>query len=182
VRLKRIFFILLILGLAAAACLYSGVRSYRVFTQEELVAVVRCEPAPAGASYTFLLQVAFQENGRPVSSERFPMVGDQWAVGGDFLKWSPRLNLLGVRNRHKLTRLSSRYWTAAEELKKPRAAYDLNGGSSAPWLWLYRYGIRLPFVDAVYGTTAYIPAREGEKWGVYAGQDGYLLRPLKGGP
>ena len=167
--------------LAVVACLviWASLRSFRVFLEEDLVAVVRCETAPDGVSYSFLIQVTPVVDGRPLQSEKFPMIGDQWAVGGDFLKWHSWLNLMGLRNRHKLTRLSSRYWTALDEMYKPRIAYDLNGGSFPPWRWLYRYGIQLPFVDAVYSTTAYVPARPGEQWGVYVGQTGYLLRPLE---
>lgn len=178
-RLKWIFFVLLILGLASVICLYVGIRSYRVFTQEELVAVVRCEPAPAGAGYSFLLQVTLMKNGRPSSSEKFPMVGDQWAVGGDFLKWSSWLTLFGLKSRQKLTRLSSRYWSAADELSKPRTAYDLQGGTSLPWRWLHRVGVRLPGVDALYGSTVYVPFQAGGAWGIHAAHSGYLARPWK---
>lgn len=170
--------VLLFLVLAAAALVWS-VRTYRVFTREELVAQVVCEPPPSGVSYTFVIRFTPVEDGQLGRPEKFPMTGDQWAVGGDFLKWSPRLNLLGIQNRYKLSRLSSHYWTAADERSKSRTVYDLNGGTPAPWRWLYQCGIRLPFVDAVYGTTAYRPARPGEAWGVYVGLTGYLLRPLK---
>lgn len=177
--IRRLLALFLVLLIAAVAALLWSVQTYRILTREERVAQVICEPPPAGTEYTFVIQITSVENGRPGRSERFPMTGDQWAVGGDFLKWSPRLSLLGVRNRHRITRLGSRYWTASDEMNKPRTAYDLNGGSSPPWRWLHRHGIRLPFVDAVYGATAYTPVREGEVWGVYVGQTGYLLRPLK---
>lgn len=177
--IRRLLGLSLILLTAAVAALLWSVQTYRVLTREEMVAQIVCEPPLAGTEYTFVIQMTPIENGQPGRSEKFPMAGDQWAVGGDFLKWSPRLNLLGIPNRYKLSRLSSRYWTAADERSKPRTVYDLNGGTPAPWRWLYRYGIRLPFVDAVYGNTAYLPARPGEAWGVYVGLTGYLLRPLK---
>lgn len=177
--LRRLFSISVFLLVLAGAALFWSIRTYRIFTREELVAQVLCESAPAGAPHRFSIQWTPVENGQMGRSEKFAMTGDQWSVGGDFLKWDNWLIGLGLRHRHKPTRLSSRYWTASDERAKPRTAYDLNGGTSPPWRWVYRHGIRLPFVDAVYGTSAYMPARPGERWGVYVGQAGYLLRPLK---
>ena len=98
---------------------------------------------------------------------------------GDILKWKPWLTFLGAKSLHKLNRLSSRYEKAADEMSQPRTAYDLNGGSTPPWRWLRRWGMKLPFVDAVYGNAAYVPARPGGQWGVYVTHSGYLIRPLR---
>jgi hypothetical protein len=70
--------------------------------------------------------------------------------------------------------------TAADELKRPRSAYDLNGGTDFLWRWLYRFGGRLPLVEAVYGNAAYTFAEPGTQWGVYVTLSGYLVKPLKG--
>ncbi len=106
------------------------------------------------------------------------MSADQWSAGGEILKWRPWLTFLGVKSCHKLTRLSSRYETAKEEMSQPRFAYDLNGGTTLLWHWLHRWGTWLPFVDAVYGNSVYVPALPGGRWGVYVTHSGYLVRPL----
>ena len=116
------------------------------------------------------------------STEQFQMVGDQWSIGGDVLKWHPWVNLLGLKNAHKLTRLSSRYLKAEAEMRQPRSAYDLNGGSDSLWRCLHRFGAWLPFVEAVYGNTAYAFARPGSQWGVYVTLSGYLIKPLRAPP
>jgi hypothetical protein len=157
-----------------------SLRSFRVFLEEEMVAVVRCEAAPAGTSYRYLLEITQREGPNPGRREKFPMSGDQWSIGGDILKWKPWLTFLGIKSCHKLTRLSSRYETAKEEMSRPRTAYDLNGGATAPWRWLQRWGIHLPFVDAVYGNSVYVPARPGGRWGLYATHSGYVVRPAQG--
>ncbi len=172
--IKALFFLALMAGVA----LFLSLRSYSAFTQEELVAVVQCEPAPAGASYGFLIEVRQMAGGVPGRREKFPMVGEQWSMGGDILKWKPWLVFLGAKSCHKLTRLSSRYGQARDEMEKPRAVYDLNGGSTPPWRWLTRWGVALPFVDAVYGNAVYVPVRPGRRWGVYVTHSGYLIRPL----
>jgi len=174
--IKALFF----LAVVSSVALFLSLRSYSVFTREDLVAVVRCEPAPAGASYGFLIEVTQMAGGIPGRREEFPMRGDQWSIGGDILKWKPWLTFLGAKSCHKLTRLSSRYGQAKDEMEKPRAVYDLNGGSSPPWRWLYRWGGALPFVDAVYGNASYVPVLPGGRWGVHVAHSGYLIRPLRG--
>ncbi len=173
---------LLILAIAASLALWTSLRSYRVFSQEELVAVIRCEPAPKGASFGFLIEVTPVVKGFPSKPEKFPMVGDQWSIGGDILKWRPWLSWLGLKTLHKLTRLNSRYLQVDAELHEPRAAYDLGGGTSSLWRWLYRHGLQLPFVDAVYGNAAYVPAQPGSEWAVYVTLSGYLIRSVRAKP
>ncbi len=170
---------LFILALVAGLALWAGFRSFHVFLEEDLVAVVQCEAAPDGIGYQYLVEITQMENQVPGRREKFPMSGDQWSAGGEILKWAPWLTFLGVKSCHKLTRLSSRYETAKEEMNQPRFAYDLNGGSTPPWRWLRRWGARLPFVDAVYGNSVYVPARPGERWGLYVTHSGYGVRPLR---
>lgn len=174
--MRQLFKLLLAALLLAAVAVGLGLQAYHAFTQEELAAIVRCEPAPPGLSYPFLMQVTPVHNGQPGRPEKFPMTGEQWAIGGEILKWSPWLNFLGLKSRYKLTRLSSRYWTAADEMSKPRAVYDLEGGTPAPWRWLHRFGCRLPLVDAVYGSTVYTPVRLNREWKVVVNHSGFLVR------
>ena len=179
--MRQLFKLLLAALLLAAVAVGLGLRAYHAFTQEELVAIVRCEPAPSGLSYPFLVQVTPVHSRQPGRPEKFPMAGEQWAIGGEILKWSPWLNFLGLKSRYKLTRLSSRYWAAADEMSKPRAVYDLEGGTPAPWRWLHRFGCRLPLVDAVYGSTVYTPVRLGGEWKVFVNHSGFLVRPSRDG-
>lgn len=177
--LRRLFWLVLLLAAAAALAAFAGLRSYRAFTREDLVATVECRPAPPGADYRFLLKVRQVSRDVPRPEESFPLRGDQWTLGGEILKWAPWLTSLGARPCHKLTRLSSRYLSAGQEMTQPRSAYDLNGGSSTVWRWLHRFGAALPLVDAVYGSAAYTDARTGDRWAVYVTHSGYLIRPIR---
>ena len=181
-RLKTLFWCFAWALVLAILGLLWGLRSYHVFTQEELVAVVRCEPAPPGSAAGFLLWWTPVSQGNAGSAEKFLMRGDQWMIGGDFLKWHPWLNLLGVGNCHKLTRLNSRYLKAKAEATQSRSVYDLNGGTDLVWSGLYRVSRWLPFVEATYGNAAYIAAEPGTRWGVYATLSGYLIKPLRRSP
>ena len=175
-RLRTLWIGIALLAAAAGLAVWGTLRSYRVFTQEELVAVVRCGEDPQGSRELFLLEVAAVRNGIPDRAESFAMSGDQWTIGGEILKWRPWAVFLGLRSRHKLTRLQSRYADAQAEQTRPRSVHELGGGPGAGWRWLRRWGAHLPGVDAVYGSAAYVDARRGKQWGVYVTHSGYFIR------
>ncbi len=178
-RLKNFLWVIACLTLLAVFSLLLGLRSYQVFTGEELVALVRCEAAAKDSPYRFILLLTPITHGVSRPAEKFPMMGDQWAIGGDILKWHPWVNLLGFKTCQKLTRLSGRYLKAEAELNNPKSAYDLNGGTDSLWRWMYRWGYRLPFVEAVYGNSAHTLAQPGTQWGVYVTLSGYLVKPVR---
>lgn len=177
-RLKYLFWMFAFLALLAFLGLLAGLRSYQVFTQEELVAIVEIESPPRSSSYQFLLKMTPVAQGVAAYPQLFPMQGDQWAVAGEILKWHPWLNFVGVKNCHQLTRLNSRYLKVADELNAPKSAYDLNGGSGFLWPILYRMQKYIPFVEAVYGNAVHTLAQPQSRWGVYVTLSGYLIKPL----
>ena len=177
--LRWLFQLVLILVLAAILAAFIGLRSYRAFTREDLVMIVECEPAPPGADYRFLLKLRQVAHDVPGPEERFPMQGEQWTIEGEILTWAPWLTAAGVRPIHKLTRLSSRYRAAEQELAGSRSAYDLNGGSSWLWRGLHQFGPSFPWVDAAYGNAVYTDARPGARWDVTVAHNGYVIRPRR---
>ena len=174
--MKLLLRLLLVLALVALTAFSIALGAYRAFSHEELVAIVRCEKLNRPGE--FLLEVTPMEDEIPGITQRYEMAGDQWSIGGDVLKWEPWLAFAGLKSRHKLTRLSSRYWTAQAEMTQPRKDYDLNGGTSPVWRWFYSSGTPLPFIDAVYGNAAYVPVQPGRRWGVYVTHSGYFIRLL----
>ncbi|MBI3615797.1 MAG: hypothetical protein HY211_04680 [Candidatus Omnitrophica bacterium] len=179
IRLRTFFWIVACAIALGALGLLLGLRSYQVFTQEELVAVVRCQAPSNRSTDEFLLEFTPVTDGIRGSSRKLPIRGDQWMVGGDILKWHPWLNWIGFKNCHKLTRINSRYLKIEAERERPKSAYELNGGTSPLWLFLYRFGRCIPFVEAVYGNASYTMAQPGSQWGVYVTLSGYLVKPLR---
>lgn len=174
----RFLFRLTVLAvLVAMAALFWSLRTYSVLAREQMVAVARCVERRANGTY--LLELTPTHDGVSGIGKVYILRGDQWMVGGDLLKWKPWVSVLGARPLYKLTRLESRYLRAVDEAKNPRSVIELNGGSSPLWQWLYRRGIRLPFVDAVYGNAAFMRADPGTEWGVYLSASGFWIRPLR---
>ncbi|PIQ82149.1 MAG: hypothetical protein COV76_05270 [Candidatus Omnitrophica bacterium CG11_big_fil_rev_8_21_14_0_20_64_10] len=175
---RRLWIGVVALGLLAVAGVTFGLRSYQVFTRQEPVAFLRCERAPGTPPGQFTL--LFTQSAGPLEDlapVAYRMTGDQWMIEGDFLKFHPWLNWAGIENRHKLTRLTSRYYSAKDERERPRTVHELNSGSGPVWRWLHEQGRWLPAVQAVYGSGSYTTARPGGRWTVYVTLSGYLVEP-----
>ena len=57
---------------------------------------------------------------------------------------------------------------------------SLNGGTDKAWLFLYKYGRLIPFVEAVYGNSAYVFCEDNAKFDIYVTTSGYIIKKAKG--
>ena len=87
--MKTLLKLLLILAVVAGLAVWASLRSFRAFLGEDLVAVVRCEPAPEGAGYRYLIEVTQMEGQAPGRREKFPMSGDQWSAAATSSNGNP---------------------------------------------------------------------------------------------
>ena len=157
----------LVLGLALA------LRAYRAFSGTTQVAEVRCRwTGPEAFDLTF----APVRDGRLGPPQTFHLRGAQWTVSGGIVKWHPWLTVCGLPSYQKLTRLSGRFATVAQETAAPPTAFALNGGDDPMWWWFYRADPWLPFVEATYGSAAFLPCDPSTVTDVLVSPSGYLLK------
>ncbi len=102
--------------------------------------------------------------------------GDQWAISGGLIKWSPWLTAMGFKSYHQPLRLSGRFASSARERAAPPTLEDLGAGMDRLWEVLYWLGDRLPGLDAVYGSSAYAYVEPGAVQEVSVSPTGYLIR------
>ncbi|RKY02038.1 hypothetical protein DRP77_08565 [Candidatus Poribacteria bacterium] len=172
---------LLLLFIAASAFwLEMTLRAYKTLTKEELAAIVRCVEDPPG-SQTLKLILEEVEDGRRSKPIELTLKGDQWAVEANILKWEGWVNLLGLHTCYKLTRVCGRYERAEDEVSKERTVYQLREEDPL-WRWLYRRGEKLPFVEAVYGSSAFQYPDPGSAFGVYVAISGLMIKRLEDAP
>lgn len=160
--------------------IYFNLRAYASFNRQELVAVAVCKVAP-DKIYDMVLEIKWIKNKKVVKQEKFYLKGNQWMVEGNILKWSPKVNLLGLHTLHKIIRLRGRYLTVEKELRLPASVYEINFGTDALWLLLYKYQRFFPFVEAVYGNSAYTFPDAKSQFLIYVTTSGYIIKkvPLK---
>ncbi len=174
--IRRLFLILLLISVSMAVLLLGAfIKSYTAFTQRELAATVRCTTVP-GTTDTMVLEFMIPQSPTIVQKRRYLLRGQQWTVEGHILKWDDWLNFLGLRTMYKLTRVRGRYLRAEDEMSKPATVYSLvSNENESPWRWLYEYGPRLPFVEAVYGNTVFTFPSETKTFDIYVTTTGLMV-------
>ncbi len=162
---------------AAILFLAAFIQSYRNFTKEELVAEVRCVPLQQDGAVAMHFELTPVLAGQKLSPRPFLLNGDQWALEGDILKWDNWLNFAGIHTMYKLTRIRGRYVNFEDEINRKPTVYSLVEREDDPrWRWLYKYGHRLRFVDAVYGNTVYTYPSSENVFEVYVSTSGFTVK------
>ena len=153
------------------------IQSYRNFTKEELVAEVRCVPLQEDETAALHFELTPVLAGQRLTPSAFLLNGDQWALEGDILKWDNWLNFAGIHTMYKITRVRGRYVNYEDEINRKPTVYSLVEREDDPrWRWLYKYGHRLRFVDAVYGNTVYTYPSPENVFEVYVSTSGFTVK------
>lgn len=163
-----VFFLVALLAALAATALLG----YRRLTAETPVArldAVRLAPQ------RWSLAVETPDGER----RTFEIAGDQWQLDARVIKWKPGAVLAGAPVLYQLDRLGGRYADLAQEREGARSVYAL----SAPqpfdlWHLKRRFPGWLPWIDADFGSSAYLPLVEGGHYEVtLAAAGGLVARP-----
>lgn len=153
------FLVLALLALAASLLAVS-LHGYARLTDEVPVATISFSQTGARA-YSAELALA---DGRHLV---VPVLGDEWQLDARVLKWAPWAVLAGLDPMYRLDRFSGRWRSIDEETTQPRTVHDLTGGKALDlWRLAWRHPNWLPFVDTDYGSSAYLPMRDGARFQV----------------
>jgi len=148
-----------------------GIQGYRALTQEELAARISIRPY---APQRFTTRLEFPDG--HVAS--YSLSGDEIYVDARILKWQPIVNMLGLTTAYELDRIGGRYRDVEQEKTAPRTLYSL--GKEKP-VDLFALRKRFPFlehfVDATYGSAAFVPAAEAADLDLRVSTTGLLIRP-----
>ena len=115
------------------------------------------------------------------SGERsdFALRGDEWQVDARVLKWHALANLVGFDTAYRLERVSGRYARVEDERTLARTVYALNPPQRVdPWDLVHRYHSWMPWMDALYGSAAFLPMADGALYEIKVSQSGLIARPL----
>ena len=108
--------------------------------------------------------------------EQFIIHGDQWAISGGIVKWHPWLTAAGLKSYHKPMRLSGQFSRIERQRAQSPTAHALEPGTDRVWEALYWAGPHLPFVEAVYGSSAYVYAEPRTIQYIYVTPSGYMIK------
>ncbi|MFZ3063689.1 MAG: hypothetical protein WA277_00195 [Nitrospirota bacterium] len=153
-------------------------QAYRAFTHKEMVGIIDARKTK-GLDYDIFLRFTPVEKGVKADEKIYKIKGDQWAIGGDILKFEDWVNFIGIHTGYKTTRIHGRYLKAEDENIKQHTAYDINGGTDAIWLYLYENSGSIPFVKAVYGNSVYTFPSDKDVYGIYVTTSGYFIEKIE---
>jgi hypothetical protein len=160
-----------VLGVLVALLLAANVYTYHRLTAETLIAELRFE-ATGDRQY-----LAYLRTGDRCRERVLPLLGDQWRVDAEFVKWQYWALLLGLDSDYRLDRLEGRYRSAAEQNTAPNIAHDLGGGTALDVVDIARALGPLNFLlDATYGTSTYEDIDTQRVYRVYRTTTGIITR------
>ena len=160
-----VFLLLAILTCGLAVAL----RGYRLLTAEEPIATLAARQT---APQQFALRVDLADGTHRSAN----LQGDEWQLDARVIKWTPRAIELGARPLYRIDRLSGRFRDAAQAAAVTPSVVDL-GGESVVDLWQLKrlYPQWLPWIDADYGSAAYLPLIDGVNYRVTLSPVGGLI-------
>ena len=146
--------------------------TYHRLIEEQPVAIIRFESIGRddfGAAVTF-------PDGH---SRKLGISGDEWQMDVRVLKWSSAATDLGLDSLYRLDRISGRYLDIEMERNEIRSVHDLSASRGLnTWQYANKYRKYLPFVDAMYGSAAYLPMADGAMFEVTLSESGLVARPM----
>jgi hypothetical protein len=166
----------LIFFLAAAVTVLLGVnlRTYERLTAER--PVLRASFARAG-DRQFNATLTYPSG----AVQGYVLRGDEWQIDARVLKWRGMANVLGFDTIYRLERIGGRYADVELERTEPHTVYALHSSERLDaWALLRAWHDYVPWVDALYGSAAYVPMTDGAAYEVTVSQSGLLARPLNG--
>ena len=141
------------------------------FSGETLVARVTTRRLASGE-----FELAYAPAGRATTTQRVRLRGDQWSISGGVVKWHPWLTALGVKSYHQPMRLAGQFSNLDEQRARPPTVYPLAPAADRLWEALYRADPYLPFIEAVYGSSAYVYVEPSVAQEIYVTPSGYLIK------
>jgi hypothetical protein len=161
-----LFLSLAVLAISIAMNLYT----YEVFTYEEPVAEVRFEEL--GNQYYRLYYIPEGQ-----AAQTYEIRGDEWQVDARVIKWTGLANLAGMRTLFRVERISGRYRDVQQERLDVRSVYSLKPLDGLDVWTLSRKNQKyIPWIDAVYGSAAYLPMAGQARFQVSVSATGLVVR------
>ncbi|MFT5504089.1 MAG: hypothetical protein ACI845_001251 [Gammaproteobacteria bacterium] len=168
-----LIFCLLLIGLLLLSNLYL----YNRLTFERPIAVVELVKKER---QEFTLVFYGVEDGQEHFSEQFLIEGDEWQIDARIIKWHNWANLIGMNSLYHLDRVSGRFRNIEQANQNKHTAYSLFEHSRGLDVWKLKsvFSEHLPFMDAYYGQSIYLPMADKAKFEVSILQTGLIARPI----
>ncbi|MEO8466831.1 MAG: hypothetical protein ABI640_15950 [Gammaproteobacteria bacterium] len=163
--------LIFVLAVLAVLLLAANIYTYHRLTAETVIAELRFEPT---GDRQYLAHV---RTGDRCNERVLPVLGEQWRVDAEFLKWQYWALLLGLDSQYRLDRLEGRYRSAEDQNAAPKIAHDLGDDTALDIVTIARtLGTWNFLLDATYGTSTYEDIDTARVYRVYRTATGIITR------
>jgi hypothetical protein len=161
-----------LLAAAITAGLALAIRSYHLLSAEAPVATLTARQV---GPQQFAVRIDLPDG----THQSAQLHGDEWQLDAHVIKWTPRAITLGAQPLYRLDRLASRYRDAAQAQTTPPSIVALNEDSIIDlWRLKQQFPRWLPWIDADYGSAAYLPLVDGGSYtATLSAAGGLVARP-----
>lgn len=157
---------------AVAGMLLLNLATYHRLTHEQEVVSIEFEQL---GPQRFVARLSYPHD---ETSYEYGLQGDEWQLDGRIIKWKGVINLLGLNTHYRLERISGRYRDVSAERSQPRTVHALSEHPGLDvWKLARKHSRWLPWVDAYFGSAAYLPMQGGARYRVSVSQTGLIARP-----
>jgi hypothetical protein len=153
------------------------IQSYLGLTGNIQVAQIKAttiQNSPDGLPMMSVDMTLYDQNGHPSSEKTYLVLGNEWMLQGDIIKFPEWLNIVGLHSGYKLTRLEGRYDDPNQEANNKHTVVTLNGGDDGFFKNVHSAGWLSPFVQATYGNAVFQVA-DGT-YNIYVSQTGLFAQ------
>lgn len=167
-------------SLAAVGIALTGLGGLNLYTYQRFTD----EAEVAQLSFELLAPERFRVVLAPTDgkAQNFVLEGDEWQLDIRMIKWIDWLTFLGEDPLYRLDRISGRYSDIDVARTRDVSMYALRESSGLDlWAFARRSGDWLPGIDAAYGSSVFLPMRDGERYRVTLSRTGLVARPMSDG-
>jgi hypothetical protein len=127
-----------------------------------------------------LVMISAQQHDMESEPEYYSLYGDEWQLDTRIIKWKGWANIIGLDSYYQLDRLSGRFANIEQANTTVSTAHQLGGEQKGLNIWKLKTILKskLPFLDAYYGQSVFVPMQDGAKYSVVISQSGLIVRPV----
>jgi len=157
--------------------IFSNLNTYQRLTYETDIAEVLIRKL---ARQKYQLVLIYPQSSEQINEpEYYSLYGDEWQLDTRVIKWKGWANIIGLDSYYQLDRLSGRYANIQQANTSSPSAHQLTGEQKGMSIWKLKNLMKskLPFLDAYYGQSIFVPMRDGARFSVSISQTGLIVRP-----
>lgn len=158
----------------------TNVLTYHRLTHETPIATIHVERL-AKQSYRLELVQFISDDTETCQKMSYILRGDEWQVDARIIKWHGWANLLGLDSAFQLDRISGRYQGVDQQRNNLPTVFTLETKQNYD-LWALKKEYQwLPWLDAKYGQSVFLPMKNNQSYQLYMTQTGIIAREKKSG-